>query len=408
MSSHSESARGSFRLLTDPLFGSFMVGRFFSTAGVWVHNIVAAILAYEISGSAFLVGLVSVAQFVPQLVLAPLSGSIADRGNRLIQAVVGRFLVAAGSGVLGLWVWLSAVNESKVIFAAFVVGLGFVVSGPAQEALIPALVRPGELAEAIALNTAPPLLARAAGPAVGAIVATTVGPAAAFLVASTTNFLFMLILLFLRVETRAARNDTSDTRVRTGLLYPLKDRPLLLLLGGITAIGIGADPVITLTPSLARSLGAGSKFVGAFASAYGIGAGITFFAISSLRRRLGLPRLASVGLVALGGGMASAGLVTDPILAMVSFLIAGAGTGMALTSLTTQMQQRVPDDLRGRIMALWAMAFIGTRPLAAALNGATADKVSLAAAFVLVATIVAVFAWISRPTAISKLSSPRP
>src|SRR5690554_1032195 len=58
--------------------------------------------------SAFLVGLVSVAQFVPQLVLAPLSGSIADRGNRLIQAVVGRFLVAAGSGVLGLWVWLSA------------------------------------------------------------------------------------------------------------------------------------------------------------------------------------------------------------------------------------------------------------------------------------------------------------
>lgn len=409
-SEHFEPTRGSLRLLADPVFGWFMAGRFVSTAGVWIHNIVAAILAYDLSGSAFVVGLVSVAQFAPQLVLAPLSGAMADRGSRVSQAVIGRLLVGLGSGALSIWVWRAAPDGLPgawvVILAAVVVGLGFVLSGPAQEALIPALVRPGELTPAIALNTAPPLLARAAGPAVGAIVATAIGPAAAFAVAAAANFMFMFILLFLHVDSQTAHSTDSDRRIRAGLRYPLQDRGILLLLGGIAAIGIGADPVITLTPPLAQSLGAETRLVGGLASAYGVGAGVSFLVMTRLRRWLGLPWLATTGLLLLAGGLAAAGLVASPALAVGSFGVAGAGTGMALTSFTTQLQERLPDHLRGRIMALWAVAFIGTRPIAAAVNGAMADTVTLPAAFLLVAAIVVVSAWISRPEALSRRPAP--
>ena len=88
----SPQPRSSYRLMVDPVFGPFLWGKVVSSAGIWIHNIVAAIVAFEITGSTFVVGLVSAVQFGPQLFLAPLSGKLADRGNAVLQIVVGRLL----------------------------------------------------------------------------------------------------------------------------------------------------------------------------------------------------------------------------------------------------------------------------------------------------------------------------
>ena len=394
--------RGSFRLLADPVFGPFFAGKLLSTAGIWIHNIVAAILAYELSGSAFVVGLVSVLQFGPQLVFAPLSGAVADRGDRRRQVVLGRLIAASGSGGLALWLALVGVDGLPgawpVVATALVVGIGFVVGGPAMNALIPSLVRKEELATAIALNNVPFTLARAAGPATGALVAATFGAATAFAIAAGTNLLFALLLLGLRIHARAQSAEGSDTRVRAGLAYLREDRALGLLLIGVAAIGVGADPVITLTPSLSSSFGEGAELVGLFASSFGVGAGLAFVVLSWLRRRLGLPRLGATGLALLAAGIAAAGVSPTPSAAVAALVVGGAGMTMALTSMSTQLQERVPDVLRGRVMALWSVAFLGSRPLAAAVNGAVADAWSPTVAFLGVAVIVAVAAVWSRPS----------
>lgn len=121
-----EPARGSLRLLVDPVFGPYFFGRLLSTAGIWIHNIVAAILAFQLTGSAFIVGLVSVAQFAPQLLFAPLSGALADRGDRRRQIVLGRVVAACGSGGLALWLAIYGADEAPyawpVILAALTVG----------------------------------------------------------------------------------------------------------------------------------------------------------------------------------------------------------------------------------------------------------------------------------------------
>ena len=394
--------RGSFRLLVDPVFGPFFAGKLLSTAGIWIHNIVAAILAYELSGSALVVGLVSVLQFGPQLVFAPLSGAIADRGDRRRQVVLGRLIAAAGSGGLALWLAVVGVDGLPgawpVLVTALVVGIGFVVGGPAMNALIPSLVRKEELATAIALNNVPFTLARAGGPATGALVAATFGAATAFGIAAGTNLLFALLLLRLRIRARAQSAEGTDTRVRAGLAYLRKDRALGLLLVGVAAIGVGADPVITLTPPLSAGFGEGAELVGVFASSFGIGAGLAFVILSWLRRRLGLPRLGVTGLALLSLGIAAAGISPTPVLVIAAFVVGGAGMTMALTSLSTQLQERVPDALRGRVMALWSVAFLGSRPLAAAANGAAADAWSPMVALLGVAVIVAAAAVFSRPS----------
>ena len=400
----SPPVRGPLRLLVDPVFGPFFAAKLLSASGIWIYNIVAAILAFELSGSALMVGLVSVAQFGPQLVLAPLSGAMADRGDRRRLLVIGKLLVASASGGLGTWIWLVGVEGLPgvwpVIATAFVVGLGFVLVAPAQNALIPALVRPNELAPAIALNSVPPTIARAGGPAVGALVAATFGPAPAFAIAAATNLLFALVILTLDIRTHADNGGGDDARIRVGVRHLKTDRRILPLLIGVAAIGIGADPVITLTPSLSAGFGAGSRSVGLLASAFGIGTGAAFLVLGLLRRRFGLARLGPAGLLTLSLGMAATGVSPTQTLAVCSLVVAGGGMTVALTSLTTQLQTWVPDEIRGRVMALWSVAFLGSRPFAAAVNGAVADATAPVVAFLLVAVIVASAAWRCRPTAI--------
>lgn len=402
-------SRGPVRLLLDPVFGPFWVGKLLATGGVWIHNIVAAILAYELSGSAFVVGLVSVAQFAPQLVFAPLTGAAADKGRRTTQVVIGRLINVAGSGGLAIALIVAGPDGLKsanlVVFTALIVGIGFVIGGPAMNALIPSLVKQDELAAAVALNSMPFTLARATGPAIGALIAVTYSPAAAFVIAAATNLLFAVILWLLPIRERTRDRASQDSRMRAGWLYVRSQPTVQLLLIGVTAVGIGADPVLTLTPALSDSFGAGATLVGAFASAFGVGAGAVFIVLGVLRRRYGLEKSGAIGLAALAAGTAVAGLAATPAQALAGFSVAGAGMTVALTAYSTLIQQVLPEELRGRVMALWSMAFLGSRPLAAAVNGAVADATTVRTAHLLVAATVVVFALYVRPTKLNRATT---
>jgi MFS family permease len=404
---NNKSARGTFGLLVDPVFGRYFVGKLLSTAGIWIHNIVAAILAFQLTGSAFVVGLVSVAQFAPQLIFAPLSGALADRGNRRRQIVLGRLVVTCGSGGLALWLALAGVEGLPgawpVVLAALIVGIGFVIGGPAMHALLPALVRREELATAVALSNIPFTLARAGGPAVGAFVAVSMGPAAAFAIAAVSNLLFALLMVRLPIRTRAARAAGAGISVWGGFRHLRVDPTLITLLIAMAAVGIGADPAITLAPPISASLGQGAELVGVFASSFGVGSGIAFTVLSPLRGWLGLARLSSFGLSLMAAGTLALVVSSTPLLVMLAFGVTGAGMTFALTSLSTQMQERLPDEVRGRVMALWSVAFLGSRPFAAGINGAIADLVSVDAALVMVAILVLLAAWSSRPARIVPL-----
>ena len=390
--------RGALGLIADPVFGALFWGKIFSVVAVWTHGIVAAIVMYDATQSALMVGLVGVAQFAPQLVLSPTSGKWADTGNPTRQILLGRILCVAGSGFVAVWLFADAdqlVSAAvPVLLGSLLVGFGFVVGGPAMQSIVPNLIREGELSTAMALNSMPMTVGRIIGPAAGAYIAAHLGAATAFAVAAGLHLVFAVFLIVVRFPARPERRVGADYRVRTALKYVWRDRPLLLALVAVTTVGIVSDPSITLTPSMADELGGGAPLVGVLSAAFGIGAAVGMAGLALLGGRIASALVSSVGLWGMGIGCAVLAAASVTPVAVVGFVITGLGFGWALTGLSTVVQERAPEELRGRIMALWLVGFLGSRPIAAAVLGGTADLVNVQAAFAVAAAVgLAVALW---------------
>lgn len=216
--------------------------------------------------------------------------------------------------------------------------------------------------------------------------------------------MFLVFVLIARFPSTPKPLEGADLRVRTAVRYVISDRPLLLALIAVTTVGVASDPSITLTPSMADALGGGAQLVGAMSAAFGVGAAVGMAVLALLRGRVISAQVSTLGLAGLGAGSAVLALGTTPVAALCGFALAGLGFGWAMTGLSTVVQERAPEHLRGRIMALWLVGFVGSRPIAAALLGGTADAVSVQAAFALAAAVCFVVALLCRP---SKLVSPR-
>ncbi|TFV68210.1 UNVERIFIED_ORG: MFS transporter [Bacillus sp. AZ43] len=388
-------------LVVDPLYGPFFAGKLLANAGIWIQNIASASLVFQITGSVFLVGLVSFAQFTPQLVFAPLSGAMADRGDPKRQLVLGRAFCFLGAAVLTGWVWaadeLADVPAWLVMATATVVGVGFTIGGPAMQALLPTLVREGEVGRAVALDNLTFSVGRAVGPAAGGVLAATAGYEVAFAVAAAGHLVFLGAVAALRLR-GVPRVAGATFSVRDGLRYLRTDPVVALVILGVGAVGVGADPAITLAPSLSEELGGGPELVGLFASSFGVGAFVAFFVQALLHRFVREPQLAPLGLLLLAGSAAWLPFTTGVPTTVAAFAAGGAGMTLALTAFTTLLYERVPREFLGRIMALWLVGFVGSRPLASALGGGLADLASVEAALAATAVVVLLVAWTCRPS----------
>lgn len=395
--------RGALGLMFDPVFGALFWGKMFAVVAVWTHGIVAAIVMYDATGSALMVGLVGVAQFGPQLILSPTSGKWADTGDPARQILIGRVLCVLGSGSVATWLFVDPTLKGlsaaiPVLAGSVLVGFGFVVGGPAMQSIVPNLIRPGELSTAMALNSIPMTIGRILGPAAGAYLAASLGAAAGFTAAACLHLVFAIILVIVRFPAPPKRRSDTDYRVRAAVKYVWRDRPLLLALIAVTTVGIASDPSITLAPSMADSLGGDARLVGTLSAAFGIGAAVGMAALALMRGRVPAARVSSIGLVGLSLGSAVLVIGVVPAVALAGFALAGLGFGWAMTGLSTVVQERAPEELRGRIMALWLVGFVGSRPLAAAVLGGTADLVNVQVAFAVAAALTIVVAMLCRPS----------
>lgn len=403
-------ARGALGLMFDPVFGALFWGKMFSVVAVWTHGIVAAIVMYDATHSALMVGLVGVVQFSPQLILSPTSGKWADTGDPARQILLGRVVCVAGSGCTAAWLFAEPSQQGMsaavpVLVGTLLVGFGFVVGGPAMQSIVPSLIRDGELSTAMALNSIPMTIGRIVGPAAGAYLAAHLGSASGFAVSAALHLVFALFLVAVRFPAPPPRRAGTDYRVRVAVNYVWRDRPLLLALVAVTTVGLASDSSITLTPSMADELGGGARLVGTLSAVFGVGAAVGMAALALMRGRMASAKVSTLGLAGLAVGCAVLAVAPAPAIAITGFALAGLGFGWAMTGLGTVVQERAPEELRGRIMALWLVGFLGSRPIAAALLGGTADAVNVSAAFAVAAVLcVAATLW-CRP---SKLTGPAP
>jgi MFS family permease len=369
-----------WRVLRQRNFGPYFVGNAASASGTWFQNLAASILVYRLTHSAFLLGVLNFCQFAPVLVLSPWAGRVADRFDRRRLLLVTQSCAAVVSATLAALAWRGDATEWVVIAFSGLMGVATAFSQPAQMAMVASLVEREDVPQAVALNSVTFNLARAIGPITAAAVIAAYGTGAAFAVNSASFVLFVAALLVIRPrpQQRASRPSFRD-----GIELVRRNHQLALFLLVILTISFSTDPVNTETPAFAHAYGLHTSWAGVIVGAFGAGA--VAAAIAGAGRVTGTRRRMAATLGLTGGGILLFSL--SPWFALGLGFLACAGCGYLLSNAaaTARLQLGVEEHERGRIMALWSIAFLGIRPIASIIDGAVAGAFGVRAAGVVMA-----------------------
>jgi len=354
----------------------FAAGQLVSLIGTWMQMVAQAWLIYRLTGSPVLLGVAGFAAQIPVFVLAPLGGVIADRLDRRRVLVVAQATMMVLALVLAVLTFAGVVRVWHVFTLAALLGVANAFDIPARQSFVIQMVGREDLPNAIALNASMVNGARLIGPAVAGAVVAMVGEAWCFLINGTSYIGVISALLLMKTpHTRTVGRATVSAweSVVEGFAFAWHTRPvraLLILLGLVSFMGM---PYTVLMPIFAdRILLGGPHAYGFLMSSAGLGA-LAGSGVLTLRRDLhGLGRW--IALSAIGFGVCLILFSLSRSLWLSAALLAPAGFFMILgmAASNTLVQAMVPDRLRGRVMAVYSMMFMGMAPMGSLMAGSLA------------------------------------
>ena len=352
---------------TYPAFRNLWTAAFTSAAGTWMQRFAQQWLIFELTGSAFYLGLDAFVGAVPLLFFTLIGGVTADRYDRRHLLIASQVVQMAGALVLTLLVLTGSVRLGYILALSFTSGLAQAFGGPAFQSLIPALVPRHTLPNAVALNSIQFNLAQSIGPLVGGLVFTSLGLAACFGLNSVSFLVVIVVLALMRAQPAAQERRRSMAEdLKGGLSYVGQGGALLaltVLAVATTSLGL---PLRAFLPVFAGDPETLSRMM----TALGSGAVTGALIVARLGRfeRMGLTLLQVLALFGLLVA-AFASLPVGPWSYLLLFLIGNAL--LIVFSLTASLVQlTVPDELRGRVMSIYLTAFRGGLPLGSLVSGA--------------------------------------
>jgi Na+/melibiose symporter-like transporter len=390
--------RSSWQTLRHRSFRRYFCGSVVSDFGTWLQNTAQVLLAYHLSHSALAVGLVTCAQFTSPLVLGPFAGVLADRIGGRQTLLLTQIVAAAIATALAVAEFCHVLTEWPLVCGALLGGLTFTFALPARNVtvrrLVPAaLTRPAFVMDAVSYN-----LGRALAPPLTVlIVLTTHGYGLAFAVNAVTFLVFTLMLIL--AGKGADAEPERRSRVKDGFVIARRNRRIRLLLLMVAAVTIADDPVQVLGPTLASHLGVSQGWSGGFIAALGAGS-----VLGSLRRSRHAPslRLAATVLAALGICMVVFVSAPSVWVSLAAALAAGV-TCLLANSMTRTLLSRAAGVDQASVMAVWAIAWAGSKPLASITDGLLAGLIGVRPTGILLAlpaflpiAVLAGLAWKSK------------
>jgi MFS family permease len=368
--------RHAFRAMRHRDFALFFAGALISNTGMWMQNVTVPFVLYQATEQAAWIGLGAFLQFAPALVVGGIGGVYADRFPRrriLLLSQSVNMVVA-----LALWA-VAAGGEISPGLVVGLVALGGLASGfgiPAWQSLVPDLVPREHLLNAVALNSAQFNATRAIGFMVGGLTLARYGPEVAFAANGLSYLAVLGALLLVRAGRTAADGPAERVRssFRLGLSYTRRHTGLLVAVATVGVVAFLGSPVVQLAPVFARDeFHVGEGAYGLLAGALGTGATLGSVLLGAYGDGLRRSRLVVVALA--GYGLAVAGMGATPSYAggLVAMFLIGLGYLVVVSALQTSLQIGVDDRYRGRVVALYGMAFVGAYPLGSLVQGALAD-----------------------------------
>ncbi len=354
-------------------FRLFWFGQTTSLVGSWMQTVAVGWTALELTNDAFMVGLVSAANTFPILLFSIPGGVVADRNDKLRVVRIAQALMLAEAAALAALSFTGHLTIGWLLGLALFGGLLAAFEIPARQSLLMELVGKEDIAQAIGLNSTGFNLARVLGPTIAAIVIARLGVSWTYALNAVSYLAVLVGLAMIRLPDRRAipRPNMSHLEgMREAIRYVLDTPPLPMLIAMATVFSLLGVPVITLLPVVAREqLGLGADGYGALMACLGLGAVVGALAIAATgggAQRGKVFRAASFSFALL---LIVFPLVRVPVIN--GLLLFAAGIAMILNNaiVNARLQELVPDAIRGRVLSLWVMVYVGGSPIGSFLGG---------------------------------------
>ena len=370
----------------------FFIGQLISLIGNWINSTAEGWLVYQMTGSTALLGVVAAASTGPMLVLSTWGGSVADRHSKRTVLLIAQVVSMALSLLLAFLVWSGHVQPWQIIAVAGLGGVVMAFDMPARQSFVIEITSRADLKNAISLNSSMVNGARIIGPSLAGVIMARSGVASCYLI-DGLSFIAVIIGLFamhLPKHLHKTHAGSGLDHALGGFVYVWKNPRVLTILSLFAIVGIFGWSYTVLMPAFARDvLGLGEAGYGTLLAASGVGALCGALSVTAVSEKIA-PRKLAIGGVWIFSVMLTLFAVNRNF-HMALPLLAGAGFGMMLFLSTSNsaLQTSVPDEMRGRVMGVWALIFGGMMPFGSLEAGVLAHVIGVPATMIIGAAICA-------------------
>lgn len=368
----------------------YFAGQLVSLIGTWLQTVAQGFLVYEITNSAFWVGVIGALQTLPVLLFALLGGVIVDRfkkRNLLYVTQCGQMILAL---VLGGMTLAGVVDRYDIAGLSFLLGILTAIDMPARQTFMLDLVKRKDLSSAVSLSAGIFNGARIVGPASAGILISLVGVGGAFILNGLSFIAVITALYFMRItEERSIKHDNPLRAIQGGLTYAFSHaviRPILLM---ATIISIFGWSYITVMPVIARDVfHEGARGLGYLQAAAGVGAVAGAVLVSAYSRRKPARLFIFGGTLMFSLSLFVFSFTQTLLTGMITLLFAGFGLLSAFSMMNTTVQSMATDEIRGRVMSIYTLMFIGMAPFGSIGIGAISEAIGVMSALRLNAVVM--------------------
>ncbi|MDX6204762.1 MAG: hypothetical protein QOF39_819 [Frankiales bacterium] len=359
-----------FSSLAIPNYRRYVVGQSISLVGTWMQSVAQGWLVYTLTNSATALGLVIALQTLPVLLLGPYAGVVADRVDKRKLMIVLQALMGVIALVLGLLTVTHVVTLWEVYLLAVLLGLNNTFENPARQSFVLEMVGAKDLRNAVSLNSVLVNVARAVGPAIAGLLITLGGTGICFLLNAASFGAVVASLWFMDLSALQPSRPASRAKgqLREGLRYVRREPELFVPLVMMALVGCLAYEFQVVLPVLAKAtLHGGAQEYGFLTGAMGAGA-VVGGLWTAARGRTGLRPMITTSFI-FGVLILAAALAPTTGVELVVMAFVGAGSVSFLAKGNSSLQLASAPEMRGRVMALWAVAFLGSTPIGGPIAG---------------------------------------
>lgn len=366
-------------------FQLFFGGQLISLIGTWMQSVAQSWLVYRLTGSSLLLGSVGFASQIPVLLASPLGGIVADRYNRQ-RIVIGTQVASMSLAfILAVLTLAHRITIPQIFVLAALLGVVNAFDIPGRQSFLVEMVGKEDLINAIALNSSMFNGARIVGPAIAGILVARIGEGWCFFANAVSYIAAIIGLFMMRVPPRShVPTGPALAHLMEGFRFVAHTAPIraiLLLLGLVSLV---AMPYTVLMPIFAdRILHGGARGLGILMGATGVGALLGALTLAARTGVQGLGRWVTVACAGFAVFLIAFGLSRNFWLSATLLVPVGFCMMLQMSSSNTLIQSMVPDHLRGRVMSVYSMMFMGMAPFGALLGGALADRLGAPVAVIM-------------------------